>query len=155
MAGTSAFYNAGLVSLLDGTVPLTSGEDLRAVLLLSSYSFSASSDFLNDIAASEALCTPTSGSRVALTSEALAANTAATPDAVEFDAADVTFTAVDTAQTVGGVAIYSEGGASDASRNLLCYIAITNTSTNGGNITVSWAATGGATAGGILNIPVS
>jgi hypothetical protein len=143
-----------LSSELDGTIDLSVAADLRAVLLLSSYSYSAAHQYLSAITASEAVCAVAANSRVALTSEVLNNNVTATPDAIEFDAADVTFVGVNTAQTVGGVAIY-QYNASDAAARLLCYIAITNTAANGGDITIQWAATMGATAGGILNIPVS
>jgi len=156
MAGTSQFYNSGIVDVLDGTIALASAADIRAALMLSSYTpTGATEDFLDDISASVAdMGGGSNNALVALTSEATAINTASTPDAAEFDADDVVYTAVDSSQTVGGVVLYKHNAA-PASAALICFIALTNTDTNGGDITISWATAGGATAGGILNVPVS
>lgn len=155
MAGSSTFYNSGIVDVMDGTVTLAVATDIRAMLTLSSYTpTAASEDFLDDVSASKAVCDTPGDVFVALTNEGVTINTSSTPDASEFDADDVVFSAVDTAQTVGGVVIYKHNAA-EGSAALICYIAITNTDTNGGDITVEWATPQGATAGGILNIPVS
>jgi len=62
-------------------------------------------------------------------------------DVSYFDAADVTWTAID-AGTVGFVAIIVEG-TSDADSPLLCVVDVSpDVATNGGDYTVQWAAGG-------------
>ena len=147
----SSFYNSGLTGIMDGTLPLVSATDIRVLPLLSSYSFSATSTMVSDIVASE----PTGGPyRVALTGETLTLYTGSTPDAMQFIADNPTFLAVGTGQTIAVLALYKHNAA-DASAALICYIALTSTATNGGNIVIDWYEGVAATAGGILNIAVS
>jgi len=156
----SSFYNSGLQDLLDGTIPFTTTPDIRAVMIDDGYTFASTHTRLSDCTTAgtaggtEITCSTASDQRVALTSETASINTAATPDTIECDAADITFSSVDTAQTAAHCILYKYN-ASDASAELLCDIDIADTPTNGGNITISWAAPAGATAGGIFNIPIS
>ncbi len=74
-----------------------------------------------------------------------------TNDFAGLDAADVTFTALTAGQTVGGAVVYrysSSGGTTgDSGQDLLAFYDLTDTPTNGGDITVQWAST---SAGGVL-----
>lgn len=64
-----------------------------------------------------------------------------TNDRVVFDAADPTWTAVAGGSTVGTVDIF-KFVSNDAGSTPICSIDITDTPTNGGDITVTFAATG-------------
>jgi hypothetical protein len=52
----------------------------------------------------------------------------------------ITFATVDTSQTAAWVAIYVEDAAADATRVPICYIDITDTPTNGGDIVISFTS---------------
>jgi hypothetical protein len=78
-----------------------------------------------------------------------------TNDFAGLDAADITFTALAAGQTVGGCVVYrySTSGTTganttgDSGQDLLAFYDVTDTPTNGGDITIQWAST---SAGGIL-----
>lgn len=76
-----------------------------------------------------------------------------TNDMACLDAADTTFGNLTAGQTIGGAVIYiystSGGTTSDTGQDLLSYYALTATPTNGGALTIQWAAT---TNGGFLKI---
>lgn len=62
-------------------------------------------------------------------------------DQVEFDCDDVTFSSLVAGETVGYVG-WMRQVTNDTDSPLLGYIAVTNTPTNGGNITIQWNADG-------------
>ncbi len=81
-----------------------------------------------------------------------------TNDFAGLDATDSTFTALVAGQTVGGAVIflYSSSGTlgagqttGDSGQNLLAFYDVTDTPTNGGDITIQWAST---SAGGTLKV---
>lgn len=79
-------------------------------------------------------------------------------DFAGLDAADVTFAALVAGQTVGGAVLYlysSSGNSTglattgDSGQDLVSFYDVTDTPTNGGDITITWAST---SAGGVLKI---
>jgi len=76
-----------------------------------------------------------------------------TNDFAYIDATDVTFTALGAGATVGGAVLYrysSSGGTTgDSGQDLLAFYDVTDTPTNGGDITIQWAS---SSAGGVLKL---
>jgi len=76
-----------------------------------------------------------------------------TNDFAGLDAADVTFAALAAGATVGWAVLYrystSGGTTSDTGQDLLAAYDITDTPTNGGDITIQWAST---SAGGVIKL---
>jgi hypothetical protein len=78
-----------------------------------------------------------------------------TNDFAFLDATDQTFSALVAGETIGGAVLYiysSSGGSlgtqtSDTGQELVAFYDLTNTPTNGGDITIAWAST---TAGGFF-----
>ena len=74
-------------------------------------------------------------------------------DFAGLDAADVTWTALGAGATIGWAVLFryssSGGTTSDTGQDLLAAYDLTDTPTNGGDITVTWAST---SAGGVLKI---
>lgn len=65
-----------------------------------------------------------------------------TNDRVEVDAADVTWTALGTGETLEAAIIGKEGGANDTTSVPIVYLDPTNIPTNGSDVTLQFAATG-------------
>ncbi|MDX2732868.1 MULTISPECIES: hypothetical protein [unclassified Streptomyces] len=123
----SALYPSFKALLLSGGIDLTTA-DIRAIIVDSAdYTYSAAHDFLDDV---------TAGARVAVSSS-LASKTVA---GGVFDAADVTYSAV-TGDSVEAIILYKHTG-TDATSNLVAYIDGVSVTPNGGNIVVSWNASG-------------
>jgi hypothetical protein len=57
---------------------------------------------------------------------------------VKFVAANPTWTALGAGSTVAGVVVYKDGGSGDSSHVPLCVHDVTDTPTNGGDITIDW-----------------
>jgi len=76
-----------------------------------------------------------------------------TNDFAGLDATDVTFSALAAGATIGGAVLYrystSGGTTSDTGQDLLALYDVTDTPTNGGDITIQWAST---SAGGVLKL---
>lgn len=74
-------------------------------------------------------------------------------DFAGLDASDVTFSALVAGATIGGAVLYrysSSGGTTgDSGQDLIAFYDLTDTPTNGGDITVQWAST---SAGGVLKL---
>jgi hypothetical protein len=64
-----------------------------------------------------------------------------TNNRASFDAADITWTALAAGATIGSVALYMRGSADTDSR-LIAHFDVTDTPTNGGDITLQWHSTG-------------
>jgi hypothetical protein len=76
-----------------------------------------------------------------------------TNDFAGLDASDVTFSALAAGATIGGGVLYrystSGGTTSDTGQDLIAFYDVTDTPTNGGDITIQWAST---SAGGTLKL---
>ena len=73
--------------------------------------------------------------------------------ASRLDASDVTFTGLAAGATIGWAILYrystSGGTTSDTGQDLIAAYDVTDTPTNGGDITIQWAST---SAGGVLKL---
>lgn len=143
----SSLYNTGLEKILNNTINLNASADVRCLLLKSSgYTFDADHDFVSDLTTASNEISVSGYSRQALTGEVITRVDAS--DRVMFDANDVTFSALVAGQTVGAAVLYVYN-ASDSSAQLIAYIDLTDTATNGGDIVIQWHANG------IFYIPVA
>ena len=123
----SALYQEFKEQLLTAGVDLEA-DDIRVILIdTADYTFSQTHDFLDDVAAL---------ARVA-TSSALASKTISNGT---FDAADKTLTAV-TGDASEALILYKHTGVESTS-NLIAYIDGISVTPNGGDIVISWSASG-------------
>lgn len=100
----SVLYDSGREGVLDTTITMTG--DVRAMLVLSSYTFSAAHKFLADLGAVD------NGRSVALTSKTYTAGV--------FDAADTSLTA--TAATASKALVIFQHTGTDATARVIAYI---------------------------------
>jgi hypothetical protein len=140
-------YNKAKYLLGTGTAVLTSGADLRVLLVKSTYTFDATHNFVSDVIAGSLEISVAGYSRQPLVNEACTEDDA--NSCAYLDADDVTFASLTAGQTVGGAVLYKYNAA-DASAELIAFYDLTDTATNGGDIVVQWAAPG--SAGGILKL---
>lgn len=117
---------------LDGDVDLLN-DTIKAVLTKSTYTYSSSHDFLDDV---------TAGNRAATVTLASKTTTAGT-----FDSTDLTFSAVAAGSTVTGIWLYKDTGTESTSPLLAWYDTAASSAaisvvTSGGNITVTVSASG-------------
>lgn len=127
----SAVYPLAKQAFISGSIDLTT-DDIRVILVdTADYTYSTAHDFLDDVPA---------GARVA-TSSALGSKTVTNG---VFDAADVTFSTV-TGDQSEAVIVYKHTG-TEGTSNLIAYIDSASSglpvTPNGGDITVSWNASG-------------
>lgn len=131
-------YNKGLYLLASGGI--TGSTDLRTLLMQSTYTFDPDENTVSQLVG-----------EVTVSGYARFDHTSVTPaedDGNNFayvDLDDAVFTSLATGETVGGAVLYVYN-VSDASANLVAWYDLTNTPTNGGNITVQWAAVGSGAA---------
>jgi hypothetical protein len=119
----SAAYNIGQQGLIDGTIDLNT-HTIKVRLVTSSYTFAATHTTMSNVGAGVGT-DPTLAS-VTVTDGA-------------FDAADATWTAVTAGSTVNAAVIY-KFVSNDAGSTPIAYIDITDTATNGGDITLQWGS---------------
>ena len=133
-------YPQGKKHLLQKNIDVTdtSGvNQLKAALINNTYTAQVSDEFFNSISAKQI------GSSVALANTAISVSGAGV---VSIDADDVVFSSVAAGSTVGKVVIYVAGASAGSDDYLLAYFdndgSAINLSTNGGDITVSFNASG-------------
>lgn len=105
------------------------------LLIDSSYVHDPDSEFVSDIVADEVA----GATRQTLGTKTVTKDN--TNDRSVLDAANSTFPAVTAGSTVGGAVVFKDTG-NDATSTLLFFLDTTDTPTNGGDITISYAATG-------------
>ena len=137
-------FQEGIESILDGTIVLAT-DTMKAALCSASFAANFDDQFTDNGDADDVESTRLSGTTdQTLSSKATGKDN--TGDFAYFDAADVTYTAVTTAQTAAWVVVYKDTGTPTTSR-LVAALDITDTPTNGGDITITWAA---PSSGGIV-----
>lgn len=140
-------YNRGKKHVITDSTSLES-QGLYVMLVAASYGAAANAthNVVSDVVAYEL----TGYSRVALANA-----TCIEDDSYGFaylDADDVTFTAVASTQTVGGAVLYAgvtTTSTGDATANVIAFYDLVDTSTNDGDIVVSWATPAN---GGLLKL---
>lgn len=121
-------YPTGLDAILSGDVDLLV-DTIKAVLVTDGYVYSATHDFLDDVGAPDRISTAT------LSGKSVASGV--------FYAADTTWTAPPSGDTVAAIVIYRDSGLATSSQ-LLAYIerkadtSSIDVDTNDANITAAW-----------------
>jgi hypothetical protein len=134
-------YNEGIESVIDRNIDLIV-DTIKAMLVSSVYAPNKDDSFIDTGGANDAVDARI-GTDQTLASKATGKDV--TGDFAYFDAADPTWTAVAGGSTIVGALIYKDTGTPTTSK-LIAYYDLTDTPTNGGDITVQFAtpATGGA-----------
>lgn len=132
-------YNRGMQEILGtGTDWATSNIDL--LLVDETYTFDRDDNFVSDISGE---ISTTNYARQSMASLTQTEND--TDDRVDFDADDVTFTALGPATggpTVGGAVIFRNVADTDATSPVLAFVDLVNTQVNGSDFTIQWNANG-------------
>lgn len=129
-------FNEAAESILDGTIVLAS-DTIKYMLVKSGYVPDKDNQFIDEGGANDPVDHRVTGT----TDQTLGSKVTGkdlTGDFAYFDAADVTFTAVGSGETVAGGLAYKDTGTPTTSR-LICYHDLPDTPTNGGDITVQFA----------------
>jgi hypothetical protein len=114
------------------------------MLVSSAYTFSPDHNFVSDVSADEISVTGYTGGFAGAGRKTLSAKTFTEDDANDWaylDADDIVWNTLGAGATIGGAILIKEV-TNDAASPLLAFMDLTNTSTNGGDITVSWNASG-------------
>ena len=126
----SKVYNPGLLKLLDGTIDFEN-DTIKLLLVDTNHSFTKSDEFVSDIVANEATNSSGSGyERKTLANASIALD--AGNDRVEFDADDISYTAID-AGTIASAIIYKEV-TNDSDSPLIADVDFTDLVTNGSDV---------------------
>lgn len=151
MKMASILYNEAKKEILDGTLNLSSST-LKVMLVDSTYTPNADNDVVDAGGASdpidaEIVATNYTGAWGGAGRKTLASKTFTADDTNDrgvFDAADVTWTSLGgaTNDTIVGAIVIKEGGANDTTSRLIAYIDTADITTNGGDITIQWNASG-------------
>jgi hypothetical protein len=137
-------YNRAKYLLADGTLDLPTTADLRVLLVNTGYAFNADHNFVSEVVANE--ISAAGYARQPLTGETITEDD--TNDFAYLDADDTPFPAMASGQTIGGAIVY-KFNAADASAEVIAFYDLTDTATNGGTVTVQWAA---IASGGVLKV---
>ena len=133
----SYVYNQGLLKLANGSINYVN-DTIRVLIVNQSYVFNKAHDFVDDVVSFEMVnSTGTGYERKTLASKTVTL----VGDRAVYDAADVTYTAVQTTQQFAGAVVYKEA-ASDATRELIAFIDFNDLPTNGSDIQIQWSADG-------------
>jgi hypothetical protein len=138
-------YNRGKQLIAVAGVNLSSA-DLRVLLVKDTYVFDNNHNFVADVVAGSLEISVAGYARVALTTKTVTEDD--TNDFAYLDADDTPFAAMAAGQTVGGAVLYRHTG-SDATAEVLAFYDVTDAPTNGGTMTVVWAA---PASGGVLKL---
>lgn len=130
----SRCYNKGITKISDHTIDYL-GTTIKFLAINSAYSHNPDHQFVSDVVANEVA----GATRQTLGGKTITQDN--TNDRAVFDGNDITFPLVPAGSTVGGVIGFHDTGA-DATSELLVFNDVTDTPTNGGDITVQFAATG-------------
>lgn len=142
-------YNYGKYVLANGSVNLLT-DNIALMLVSNTYTgavANANSNLVSEITSYEITTGTVSGyQRYALTSKTVTEDD--TNGFSYFNAANVTFASLGSGNTVGGAVLINDTGLNTTS-SLIAFYDITDTPTNGGDITIQWAA---AASGGVLKL---
>jgi hypothetical protein len=144
-------YNRLKRNLANGTANLAeAGLDLRVMLVNTGYTFNPDHNFIDNSGAGDPIDQEISV--VGYTRQALANQAVTQDDTNDFaylDADDTVFTALAAGQTIGGAIVFDNAGGADTARFVLAFYDLTDTATNGGNVTIQWATPAN---GGVLKL---
>src|SRR3990172_2996915 len=140
----SSWYNRGVYSILSGNINLNSNT-IKVMLVTSAYTFDPDHNFVSNVNSFELTVGGYTGGfggagRKTLSNKEFTEND--TDDLAYFDdTADLTWTSLATGETIGGAILIKEV-TNDGDSPIIAFMDLTNTPTNGGNITVAWSADG-------------
>lgn len=145
----SFVYNKAAQEIADGTVDLLN-DTIKTMLVTSAYTPNRDDLVVDAGGANDALDAEISVSgytggwggsgRKALTSKTLTTDNA--NDRAEFDADNLTWSTLGTGATIAAMVVIKEGGANDTTSRLIAYLDVTDTPTNGGDVTFTFDAEG-------------
>jgi hypothetical protein len=139
-------YNRGKKILADSSLDWAS-DTIKAMLVTSTYSPNVDDNFIDAGGASDPVDARVTGT----TDQTLGTKSIVEDDTNDFaflKAANVTYTAVPSGVTAVGVVLYKDTGTPSTSP-LIAYFDITDTPTNGGDITIAFASDAN---GGVLKL---
>jgi hypothetical protein len=142
-------YNKAKAEIAKNTIDLD-GSTLKVMLVKSTYTFDPDHDFVDNGGANDPIdheISVSGYSRQTLTTKVVTQDN--TNDFAYLDADDTVFSALASGQTVGGAVLYRDAGGADSANPCIAFYDLTDTPTNGGNITVQWAA---AASGAVLKL---
>lgn len=106
--------------------------NLRCMLVKTGFSFDNNHDFVSDISANEA----TVSGYARQTPANATATVDDTNDRVDFTFDDVAYGALAAGETILGMVVFDNVGGADSARQLIAFIDVPDTPTNGGTITI-------------------
>lgn len=141
-------YNRGFYVFGRDFVSGSTASAVRVMLVSTGYTFSGAHNTVDDGSTSDPASYEIAVSGYARHSLAsLVAFEDDTNTMAGIDASDATFTALAAGATIGGAVSYrystSGGTTSDTGQDLISFYDVTDTPTNGGDITIQWASTSG------------
>lgn len=143
-------YNRG--KFIVGTVDMT-GTTFRLMLVSTGYVENQDHNTVDDGTTSDPLSYEIGVGGYSRQNVTLSSFEDDTNDFAGLDATDKTFSALLAGATIGGAVLYrystSGGTTSDTGQDLISFYDVTDTPTNGGDITIQWAST---SAGGVLKL---
>ena len=147
----SGGYTNGIKLWLDGTIDYL--VDTIKVMLTSTatpYTFNADHDAVDEAGTNDLIDAETNvagyargwgaAGRKTLATKTIAVND--TSNRVEVDAADVTWTALGSGETLEAAVVIKEGAVNDTTSRPIVYLDPTNIATNGSDVTLQFAAAG-------------
>lgn len=144
-------YTSGIREMLvNGVAYLTDTIQVMLVGTATPYTPNVDHDFLdeggaNDPVDAEINVTGYTSGYAGSGRKTLASKTVTVDDTnnrVAVDAADVTWTALGAGATIAAGIVHKRGGANDTTAQMIAYQDVTDTATNGGDITLQFAANG-------------
>jgi hypothetical protein len=137
-------YNRGKFLLASGVNLGTA--NLYVLLVKSDYTFNANNNFYSDLSANEVNVSGYTAFGLALAGKAVVEDD--TNGFAFLFGNNLTFTALAAGQNVGGAVLYISTGTA-ANSQVVAFYDVTDTPTNGGDISINWAAN---SAGGVLRL---
>lgn len=134
-------YNRAKKNLMDGTIDLDTSA-IKVLLVTSAYTPDADHNFVSQVSANELVNVSGTGyARKTLSSKTVTQDD--TNNLAYFDAADLSYTAINAGTAKAAIVFYDTG--SDATAVLIAYIDQgfgAGVATNGSDLTLTWPATG-------------
>lgn len=134
----SFLYTTGLAALL-GSDDLGAAGQYKLLLVSPAYAEAKSHEFATSIAVGELAVSNYARKAVTPT---IAVNNALGSERVEVSIADQTWTALGSGATIHGAVLVKDTG-SNATSKLIAFFDVADTATNGGDVTLDFAAVGG------------
>jgi hypothetical protein len=142
MPATANVYQSGLMKCLDGTIVLLT-DTIKALLVSDAYTPNKDHDFVSEVTEISGASGYTGGfggaGRKTLASKTLTVDDA--NDRFVFDAADVSYGALGTGATIGGLVVCKEI-TNDAASPIIARCGCTDTPTNGSPVTYQFDSVG-------------